>query len=128
MQKGVRTKMRILGHLHNCFIVQKTNETKLIFQNIKDMFNIDNFEQLRHANDDYTTTDDKKIKASLKTNLQFVFVKAAEIFKATAYVEKKEAEVKMFEPFQSVLSLWQVSNNYKFIELNCLFRLVSFQC
>ena len=53
----------------------------------------------------------KKIKASLKTNLQFVLVKAAKIIKATAYVEKKEAEGKMFGQFQSVLNLWQVSDN-----------------
>ena len=64
--KDVRTKMRILAHLHNCFIVQKRNKTKLIFQNIKDTFNIDNSEQLRHAIDDYTTTDDKKNQSIVK--------------------------------------------------------------
>ena len=125
-RKDVRTKMRVLARLHNCFLAQKTNETKLIFKNVKDMFNIDNFEQLRHAIYAYTITDDKKIKASLKTNLQFILVKAANIFKATAYVEKKEAEGKMFEQFQSVLNLWQVSDNNKFIEVKfpvfwCLF-------
>ena len=69
VRKDVRTKMRVLAHLHEHFISLKASETILVFENIKDMFNIEHFELLKEAIEAYTTTETKVIKPALKRNL-----------------------------------------------------------
>ena len=109
-RKDVRTKMRVLAHL-NTYFLEKYEKTNLSYNNIKDMFNTDNFEILKEAIEGYTTKENNSIKSALKTNLQFILVKAANIFKATAITDKNDPEANMFERFQCVLKLWQVSFN-----------------
>ena len=70
---------------------------------------MDNFDQLKEAIEEYTYDVQKdKVKAGLKINLQHLLIKAAKVFEATAYVEKKEEESRIFEKFQTVINVWQV--------------------
>lgn len=108
-RKDVRSQMRILAHLH-AFFVENNTEKRIIYDNIKDMFLIVNFDSLRVAVDSYTTNDDESIKAGLKTNLQFVLIKAAKIFRATALTNGNKQEADGFGDFLSVLNLWKVNS------------------
>jgi len=58
-RKDVRTKMRILAHVHSVFEdICKDKTVKLPFKNTKDMFVSDNFNILREAINVYTAKDD----------------------------------------------------------------------
>ena len=105
-RKDIRAKMRTLGHLLKVF---NEKEPTTIFGNVKDLFLMDNFDQLKEAIEEYTYDIQKdKVKAGLKINLQHLLIKAAKVFEATAYVEKKEEESRIFEKFQTVINVWQV--------------------
>ena len=104
-RKDVRTKMRVLAHLYTHFLESYQQKEALKFNNVKDMFDTTYFECLREAIDHYTSTEDNKIKPALKANLQFVLVKAANIFKGTAYTEKNNSEADMYDRFQCFKTL-----------------------
>lgn len=112
-RKDVRTKMRMLAHLHTYFLQNSKEDVNFKFNNIKDMFDTDHFQCLWTAIDDYTSREDNNIKPALKANLQFVLVKAANIFKGTAYTERNNSEAELYDRFHSVLKHWQ---NYIFGE------------
>ena len=108
-RKDVRTKMRTLAHLHTVFKDRcKDKRAKLPFNNIKDMFLGENFDILRESINLYTSKDEVNVKAGLKTNLQFLLINAAKIFKATAFTEGKDNEANVFDRFFSIMKLWQV--------------------
>ena len=90
----------------------KEEEIRKNFHNIKDMFDLKNFEQLKASIINYTTYDDEdKMKSGLKVNLNFILVNAAKVFKATAYLEDNQSEAEIFQTFLDALQLMQ----------NCIF-------
>lgn len=105
-RKDVRSKMRNLAHLYKNFENKPAINKK--FNNAKDLFLISNFTSLRAAIDDYSIDDNDNLKAGAKTNLHYLLIKAAKIFKATALVEAKSLEADIFEEFLCVLQNWQV--------------------
>ena len=107
-RKDVRAKMRSLTHLHSVFL-SLTSNTKKLFNNVKDIFIVENFENLKKAIETYTSAgENNKIKSGLKVNLQFLLIKAAKIFKATAITEDCPNESAIFDNFLCVFDLWKV--------------------
>lgn len=79
---------------------------KIIFNNCKDMFLIDNFKSLNDAIDKYCG-EGQQLKAGLKHGLQYSLISAAKILKAMAYTNHRDDEAVQIEKFQSVFKLWE---------------------
>ena len=79
---SVRKEMRYLGHCYMHFLDSEPD--KIIFNNCKDMFLIDNFKSLNDAIDKYCG-EGQQLKAGLKHGLQYSLISAAKILKAMAY-------------------------------------------
>ena len=101
--------MRVLARLHP--ILTSIACPKNLFGNIKDLFDVDNFTVLKKAIDMYTSTESNQMKSGLKVNLQFLLIKAAKIFKATAITESNMKETEIFDRFLCVFNISKVSNN-----------------
>lgn len=116
-RKDVRTKMRMLSHLHSHFLKGEEDDENIkierIFGNMKDIFITRNFDALKKGIELYTGDDDNNMKPGLKTNLQHLLTKAAKTFRGQALTDGKDSEAKIFEQFLSVLGLWKVKCSFK---------------
>ena len=101
---SVRKDMRYLGHCYMHFL--NSEPSKLIYNNSKDMFLIENFKSLSDAIDKYCG-EGKNLKAGLKHGLQYSLISAAKTLKAIAYTQQKDNEAIQIEKFQSVFKLWE---------------------
>ena len=97
--KSARKEMRALANLYKIFLTQEPPAPLSKFNNCKDLFHLQNFDQLRQSIYTYTRKENDDVKSGLKINLKYIIINAAEIYKATGYLQSNEEEASLFEKF-----------------------------
>ena len=105
VRRSVRMEMRRLGNLYLTFLRQENIVST--YGNAQDMFLRRNFNQMKNAIEDYSTTPEGKIKPGLKQNLLYLLKRSAKALKAILMADEKDNESNEIERFMQVLELWE---------------------